>query len=216
MAKGKFITFEGAEGVGKSTQIALLRERLEKLGIPLVVSREPGGTVGGKLIRELLLKGDISRWTAKTEALLMAADRAQHVEELIIPSLNAGKWVICDRFYDSSIAYQGAGRGIGIDKVSALQQFAVDGLKPDITILLDMDLDVSLKRALDREGETGDAEDRFERMDKSFHNALKRTFLDLADKEPDRFVTYDADRDIETIAADIWQTVKTRFALNNG
>jgi dTMP kinase len=213
MAKGKFITFEGAEGVGKSTQIALLKNKLEKLGISLIVSREPGGTAGGKLIRELLLKGDVSRWTAKTEALLMAADRAQHVEELIVPSLEAGKWVICDRFYDSSIAYQGAGRGIGIEKVSALQQFAVDGLKPDMTILLDMDLDVSLRRALEREGSTSDAEDRFERMDKSFHSALKKAFLDLAKNEPNRFVTYDAGRDIETIAADIWQTIQERFEL---
>ncbi|UTW53937.1 dTMP kinase [Kordiimonas sp. SCSIO 12610] len=215
MTRGKFITFEGAEGVGKSTQIALLKEKLENQGISLVVSREPGGTAGGKLIRELLLKGDVSRWTAKTEALLMAADRAQHVEELVRPNLESGTWMILDRYYDSSIAYQGAGRGIGIEKVRALQEFATDGLRPDLTILLDMDLDVSLKRALSREGDNSDAEDRFERMDKSFHQTLKQTFLDLASKEQDRFKVVDAGRNIEVIADDIWSIVQKRFELSS-
>lgn len=215
MTRGKFITFEGAEGVGKSTQIALLKSKLEALGIPLVVSREPGGTGGGKLIRELLLKGDVSRWTAKTEALLMAADRAQHAEELVIPNLEAGTWVILDRFYDSSVAYQGAGRGIGVEKVKELQRFAVGNLKPDLTILLDMDLDVSLKRALAREGGSTDAEDRFERMDKSFHQTLKQTFLQLAAEETDRFEIFDAGRAVEPIADDIWNTVKIRFDLDH-
>lgn len=214
--RGKFITFEGAEGVGKSTQIALLKAKLEACDIPHIISREPGGTTGGKLIREIILKGDVNRWTAKTEALLMAADRAQHVEELIKPNLEKGVWVILDRFYDSSIAYQGAGRGIGIDKVRDLQSFAVGDLKPDLTILLDMDLDISLNRALSREGDTGNAEDRFERMDKTFHQTLKQTFLDLAADEPDRFEIFDAGREVEPIADDIWETVSARFGIQHG
>ena len=214
MERGRFITFEGGEGVGKSTQIKLLQTHLERLGHKTIVTRNPGGTAGGQLIRELVLKGDVGRWTAMTEVLLMTADRAQHVEELILPSHEQGVWVLCDRFYDSSIVYQGAARGVGVDKVKELQKLALGDIKPDLTILMDMDVDKGLGRAVAREGASADAEDRFERMDRSLHETIRQTYLTLARKEQDRFEVVDADNSVEAIEALIWQTLKDHTGLS--
>jgi dTMP kinase len=182
-APGLFICFEGGDGAGKSTQVRLLTDELERRGRDVLVTRQPGGTPLGAQIREVLLHGD--HVSPRAEALLFAADKAHHVDELIRPALAAGKVVITDRYTDSSIAYQGAGRDLGSDEIRELQQWAVAGVLPDLTIVLDVSPQVGRARR-------GDVHDRLESEADDFHAAVRQGFLDLAAREPDRYVVVDA------------------------
>ncbi len=209
-----FITFEGGEGGGKSTQIKLLAEYLKNKKIDVVHTREPGGCAGAELIRELVLTGDVDRWEAVTEALLYAAARAEHVARTIRPALKDGKWVLCDRFEDSSIAYQGAGRGVGVDNVEQMQRLAFGNLKPTLTFILDLPVDVGLGRAVSRENDkTVNIEDRFERMDVEIHHVFRKTFLDIAKNDPERCVVLDATKSIEELQVEIRHHVNERFGF---
>lgn len=191
---GLFISFEGGDGTGKTTQIARLAEHLRAEGAEVVTTREPGGTELGRAIRQALLHGeDLS---PRTEALLYSADRAHHVATVIRPALDRGATVITDRFVDSSVAYQGSARELGIDEIRSLNDWAVGGLVPDLTFLLDLDPAVGAAR-LTRE------KDRLESAGDDFHRQVRQTFLEMAEAEPDRFVVIDASRSIDEIAADV-------------
>ncbi|HET8596019.1 MAG TPA: dTMP kinase [Intrasporangium sp.] len=191
-APGWFICFEGGDGAGKSTQVRLLTEELERRGHSVLVTREPGGTPLGARIRDLLLHGD--HVAPRAEALLFAADKAHHVDELIRPALDAGQVVITDRYTDSSIAYQGAGRGLGADEIRRLQQWAVGGLFPDLTIVLDVTPEVGRERR-------GEVHDRLESEADDFHAAVRQGFLDLAARDPERYLVVDAGLPPDQIAA---------------
>ncbi|GAA6527482.1 dTMP kinase [Intrasporangium sp. DVR] len=182
-APGVFVCFEGGDGAGKSTQVRLLAEALERAGREVLVTRQPGGTPLGARIRELVLHGD--HVSPRAEALLFAADKAHHVDELIRPGLAQGRVVITDRYTDSSIAYQGAGRDLGADEIRQLQHWAVGGLFPDLTVLLDVRPDVGRSRR-------GDVHDRLESEADEFHAAVRQGFLDLAAREPERYLVLDA------------------------
>lgn len=191
---GRFISFEGGDGAGKTTQTILLAEHIESTGTEVVVTREPGGTELGQRIRQALLHGeDLS---PRTEALLYSADRAHHAATVIRPALERGATVITDRFVDSSVAYQGAARGLGLDEIRDLNMWAVDGLTPELTILLDLAPEVGATRV-------GTDKDRLESAGAAFHERVRQTFLDLANREPNRFIVVDADRAVAEIAAEI-------------
>ncbi len=187
---GKFITLEGGEGVGKSTQAVLLAERLRSAGKTVVVTREPGGTPGAEAIRALLMTGDADRWSARAEALLFVAARADHVERVIRPALDRGEWVICDRFVDSTRAYQGAAGGLDSDDLLMLHMIATDGLMPDRTLLMRLAFHEAETRTLARDGET---RDRFADKGDAYHAKLSKAFDAMARAEPDRFRTIDAE-----------------------
>lgn len=206
-----FITLEGGEGSGKSTQIKLLAKWLEDVGVDLLCTREPGGAPGAEQIREMVLTGDVDRWTPMTEVLLYTAARSDHVERVIVPALEAGRWVLCDRFYDSSIAYQGAGRGVGVQKVKDLQKLVLGDIKPDLTLILDLPIDVGLSRAVSRETDKAKKEDRFERMDKSLHEQSRAVFLDIAAEDPERCVIVNADQSIDYLQAELRAIIEKRF-----
>jgi dTMP kinase len=219
--RGRFITFEGGEGAGKSTQIELLADRLQDAGLSVVVTREPGGSPSAEDIRKLLVSGAIWRWDPLTELLLHNAARREHIRNLIRPVLGRSRWVLCDRFVDSTMAYQGYGHGLGPKVVRDLHRIISDGLMPDLTLILDLPTEVGLARAKARNeavaaqqvAEDGRREDRYERMAKPFHRRLRRGFLDIAKRDPKRCRVIDANRDVETVAADIWTTVAKRFKL---
>lgn len=189
MARGKFITFEGGEGAGKTTQANLLAEALEKAGIETLQTREPGGTFGAEAIRDLVLKGTSDRWSGMTELLLMYAARLDHVEKLIRPALERGVWVISDRFADSSLAYQGYARGLGADRVNELHNVVMSGFEPNLTILFDMDPVLAQKRVETR----GESLTRFDTESLDFHKSLRTAFLKIAEENPNRVHTVDAD-----------------------
>ncbi len=195
---GVFVSFEGGDGAGKSTQIRLLRSALERTGRSVVVTREPGGTRVGEEIRQLLLRRAAEEPTSRTEALLYAAARAQHVEEVIRPALRRGSVVLCDRFVDSSIAYQGAGRGLGEASVDELNRWATDALRPQLVVLLDVDPGAGLDRA----AQDGDA-DRLESAGIAFHRRTREAFLRRAEVEPERYLLLDARRPVEELHAEI-------------
>lgn len=213
---GYFISLEGGEGAGKSTQIKLLKEWLENKGLAVCETREPGGSPSAEQIRDLVLKGATDRWTSMTEALLMTASRAEHVERKIKPALQNGDWVICDRFFDSSIAYQGAGRGLGMDRVKELQTLVLGDFTPDLTLILDLPVEIGLRRAIARESAKSDMEDRFERMDRSFHEKLRAAYLEIAAKEPERCVVLNADTTPEDLQSDIRAVLTSRFEVLDG
>jgi len=206
-ARGKFISFEGGEGAGKSTQARLLGERLRSQGRAAILTREPGGSPGAEQIRKLLVEGEPERWTPLSETLLFLAARADHVTRVIEPALSAGQWVISDRFADSTFVYQGIARGLGIETVRHLQSAAIGAFAPDLTIVLDLDPRDGLARA----GGRGQAENRFERFDAAFHAKLRAGFLRIAADEPRRCAIVDALRSAETIAGDIWRLVSKRL-----
>lgn len=211
MAKqGHFITFEGGDGTGKSTQVKLLAATLEAKKIATVVTREPGGSPGAEEIRALVLRGDPARWSPLTEALLFYAARADHTERLIKPTLDDGKWVISDRYSDSSYAFQGGGRGLARETVRRIEAIAIDDFKPELTLILDMPVEIGLKRSVARQG---NEETRFEEMDLSVHERMRKTFLDIAKRNPNRCVVIDADREIDAVAEDVWKAVKKRFKV---
>ena len=191
-APGLFVCFEGGDGAGKSTQARLLAEVLEQRGREVVVTRQPGGTPLGGQIRELVLHGD--HVAARAEALLFAADKAHHVDQLIEPALGRGSVVITDRYVDSSITYQGAGRELGRDEITALQHWAVGGLLPDLTIVLDVTPEVGRERR-------GDVHDRLESEADAFHGAVRRGYLALAAADPERYLVLDASQTVERLQA---------------
>ncbi|MEZ7897481.1 MAG: dTMP kinase [Flaviflexus sp.] len=193
---GRFISFEGGDGAGKTTQIGLLADRLRNEGVEVVLTREPGGTDLGVKIRQALLHGeDLS---PRTEALLYAADRSHHIATVVRPALERGATVITDRYMDSSIAYQGAARGLGIETITGLNKWAADELMPDLTILLDLDPVIGATRI-------GSEKDRLESAGDEFHAQVRRTFLELAAREPERFTVVDASRSPEEISEEIGQ-----------
>jgi dTMP kinase len=215
--KGRFITLEGGEGSGKSTQVASLAEALSSAGYDVVRTREPGGAEGAEVIRELLVSGATSRWDPVTEALLHYAARREHLTATVWPALDRGAWVVCDRFADSTEAYQGAGLGVAASVLSALYDSVVGAFKPDLTLILDLPVAAGLKRANARmapDAGQAHAEDRYERMDLAFHEKLRQGFLDIAAREPDRCVVIDADRTVEAVQTDIWACVRDRFGLD--
>jgi dTMP kinase len=198
-SRGRLITFEGIEGAGKSTQVELLRQALEKAGHRVVTTREPGGTPVGEQVRSMLLD-PASTLDARTEALLFAAARAQLVEQVIRPALERGEVVLCDRYLDSSLAYQGVGRGLGLESVAAINAFATRGLLPDLVVLLRLDPAEGLAR---RRGSL----DRIESQDLEFHRQVARGFLDLAAADPERFVVVDAAAPPDRVAAEVLAAV---------
>lgn len=189
MTLGKFITFEGGEGAGKTTQAKLLAEALEKAGIETLMTREPGGTFGAEAIRDLVLEGTSDRWSGMTELLLMYAARLDHVEKLIKPALERGVWVISDRFADSSLAYQGHARGLGEDQVKAVHDAVMSGFEPELTILFDMDPVIAQKRVETR----GEDLTRFDAENLEFHKTLRTAFLSIAEQNVHRVHIIDAD-----------------------
>ncbi|MEX3314978.1 dTMP kinase [Sulfitobacter sp. PS-8MA] len=203
---GLFITFEGIDGSGKSTQARLLADHLTAQGHDVVLTREPGGSPGAEEIRALVLQGDPDRWSAQTEILLFTAARRDHLERTIRPALDAGKVVICDRFADSTRMYQGLSRGDLRQMVDDLHSLMI-GVEPDLTILIDMDPAHGLKRALSRQT----AEERFEDFGVELQAQMRAGFLDLATEFSDRFVVLDGGREIAPVAADVAQTVAARL-----
>ena len=203
----RFVTLEGGEGVGKSTQVRLLKEKLEHAGKSVVMTREPGGSPGAEEIRRLLVEGEPERWTPLTETLLFLAARADHVARVIRPALERGAWVVCDRFADSTIVYQGVARKLGVETVAAIQNAALGSFKPDLTLVLDLDPEVGLTRAGERKG----SDTRFEKFDAAFHRQLRQAFRDLVVAEPSRYVLIDADQSVDAIGARIWEAVQERL-----
>jgi dTMP kinase len=209
MARGRFITVEGGEGAGKSTQVGLLAGALERIGITVQCTREPGGSPGGETIRRLLLDGAGDRWDAISEALLLTAARRDHVTRLISPALDRGVWVISDRFADSTVAYQGFGRGMPLADIALLQRAAVGDFVPDLTLILDVPVPLGLARAAQRRADP----DRFERLDPAFHERLREGYRHLAEGDPGRCVLIDATADAETVHGAIVDAVARHFAL---
>lgn len=205
--RGHFISFEGGDGAGKSTQIQLLAQRLTGAGCEVVTTREPGGSPGAEKIRKLLVEGDKDRWSPMTEALLMVASRRDHLERVILPGLSRGAVVITDRFADSTMAYQGIAGDLGVDDAAALHKIAVDDNDPDLTIILDVPIEKGLARAGGRDG----VETRFESKGAAFQAKVRDAFLDIARTHPDRCCVVDATGDIETTAAAVWRVVTQRL-----
>ncbi|WP_284125523.1 dTMP kinase [Parerythrobacter aestuarii] len=205
MTRGRFIALEGGEGTGKSTQARLLAQALEQQGLEVVLTREPGGTPGAEAIRQLLLAPPGEGWGARAEALLFAAARSDHVEKLIRPALERGAWVVCDRFVDSSRAYQGGAGGIGDDAVRALHQVGSDGLRPDLTVLVDVAPDTVAQRLAARDG---DASDAIGGRSTEYHAAVAEAFRKIAGVEPDAFVIVDGNGSIEQVHERILRAVE--------
>jgi dTMP kinase len=211
--KAKFISLEGGEGTGKTTQINRLKAHLEAKGLDVVVTREPGGTHIGEAIREIILKGDTSSMDGQTEAMLLFAARRNHVEKLIKPALAKGTWVISDRFFDSTMAYQGYAGGVGAETIKTLQHWALGDFTPDLTLIFDIPVKIGLDRAGIRMAGDNDAEDRFERMGIDFHQTMREAFLEIADGDQKRCEVIDANSTIDDVDARIWAVVKSRFDL---
>ena len=208
MASGRFITLEGGEGAGKSTQARLLADALVRLGLPVLRTREPGGAPGAEILRNLLL-GDAVDWSASAEMLLHFAARAEHVEKTIGPALAAGMWVVCDRFFDSTMAYQGYGHGA--DRAAIATLTGLLGITPDVTLVLDVSDAVAVARQLER----GADADRYEKLDALFHARVNQGFRDIAAAAPERCVVIAADGPIDAVHAAIMQALRARLALPN-
>ena len=203
--RGCFIALEGGEGTGKSTQGRLLAEALrEDFGLNVTTTREPGGTAGAEAIRELLLNPPGKGWNAQSEALLFAAARADHVAHLIVPAIEAGEWVVCDRFVDSSRAYQGGAGGMGDDAIRSLHAFGSHGLRPDCAVLLEVDDAARHERLTARDGDTSDA---IGGRSKEYHNAVAKSFRALADADPQGFVVVDGSGTPEEVHARIMKAI---------
>jgi len=202
----RFITFEGGDGTGKTTQLKALESHLRGKGRSCISTREPGGTSLGKLIRQVLLEIGKQPIASPTELFLYLADRAQHVQEVILPAIEGGKIVLCDRYTDSTLAYQGYGRGIDLGLLRQLNEFANRGVKPDLTLLLDCPVELGLSRTAQRQSNAGSArsrEDRFEREKVEFHEKVRAGFLAMAGAEPERFRIIDASRSVEQVSREI-------------
>ena len=206
---GKFITFEGPEGSGKSTQLKLLVEQLEAQGIKVVCTREPGGTATGEAIRDILQHDAVDeQLSERSELLLFTASRAQLMNHVILPALGRGEWVICDRFIDSTMAYQGYARGMPLETLDLINDFAINNRKPDLTLLLDLDIERGFQRLEERYADGKGSADRFEREARDFHFRVRDGYHKLAAREPERFRVIDTDRSINEVAGAIWNAVK--------
>ncbi|MBL8770227.1 MAG: dTMP kinase [Phenylobacterium sp.] len=210
MARGRFITFEGGEGAGKSTQVVRLAARLGRTGREVLTTREPGGSPGAESIRDLVLRGDADRWSPMTETLLMYAARRDHVERVIQPALERGAWVICDRFADSTRAYQGAAGGVDPALIEALEKHVIADVTPDLTLVFDLPVEVGLQRAQARAG----AEMRFESKGAAFHERLRAAFLEIAAREPGRCVVIDAAASMDGVEAAVGAAVRERLSTD--
>ena len=199
--RGKFITFEGADGSGKTTQIEKIKEYLENNGKECILTREPGGSDLGNKIREILLHYD-GEVDDLCELLLYMADRAQHVKKIIIPALNEGKYVLCDRYIDSSVAYQGYARGLDIERIISLNNIATDNLNPDLTIVFDVETETAIKRV-------GDIKDRLEKEGVEFHKKLRYGYLELAKRFPERIKTVNANLSIDEVFTQVKEALNT-------
>ena len=216
-SKGKFISFEGGEGGGKTTQIKLLTEALNDAGIETLQTREPGGSPGAEAIRSLLVEGETDRWDATTETLLHFAARRDHLTKIILPALDKGQWVLTDRFADSTMAYQGYGHGVSKKAIHSLFQFVAGNRQPDMTVILDLPARDGLARAeargAEKASEVHQKEDRYEGMGADFHDRLRDGFLDIAKKNRKRCVVIDTTRSIEDIQLDIKRLVFEKFGI---
>jgi dTMP kinase len=209
MRRGKFITFEGGEGTGKSTQAATLAHQLDALGVGVTLTREPGGSPGAEIMRHVILSGAAKPFGPEAEAMLFAAAREDHIRCTISPALDAGKWVICDRFVDSTRVYQGVLGDVDQRLIRALERVSVGDLVPDLTIILDVPVAIGLKRAAGRR--RGKTPDRFEAEEFEFHQKLRKAYLGLAKAEPKRFIVIDASAQKKTVAKRIWEAVDGRL-----
>jgi dTMP kinase len=207
--QGKFITLEGGEGTGKSTQAAMLALRLESLGIGVQLTREPGGSPGAEIIRHVLLSGAAKPFGPEVEAMLFAAARDDHVQCTILPALTAGKWVICDRFADSTRVYQGVLGHVDERLIKGLERVSIGDLAPDLTVILDMPVETALERVKQRRGVA--TPDRFEAENVEFHRKLRDAYLAIAAEEPGRCLVIDAGAAKEAVAREIWDAVKSRL-----
>jgi dTMP kinase len=207
--RGRFITFEGGEGAGKSTQAAVLARRLKSLAVPVLLTREPGGSAGAEIIRYVLLSGAAKPLGPEMETVLFAAARDDHVRTTIAPALERGEWVICDRFLDSTRVYQGALGNVDPRIIRSLERVTIADAMPDLTFILDLPAEIGLKRAAERRG--GDSADRFEDETLAFHNALRDAYRNIAVREPGRCVLVDAQRSEATVAEEIWTAVSDRL-----
>jgi dTMP kinase len=212
VTRGRFITFEGGEGAGKSTQVRILAERLRGAGLEVVATREPGGSPGAETIRGLLVNGETDRWSTVSEALLMYAARRDHIERTVRPALERGAWVVSDRFADSTRAYQGAGGGAPKGLVTALETFVLEDTRPDLTLILDLPVEAGLERA----GLRGGGEARFEAKAPAFHQRLREGFLAIARAEPNRCVVLDAGQPPPAVSAAVWSAVAGRLPVGPG
>ncbi|MDU6241136.1 MAG: dTMP kinase [Bradyrhizobium sp.] len=207
--RGRFVTFEGGEGAGKSTQIKMLAARLESEGMRVVLTREPGGSPGAEIMRHLALSGMGKLLGAEAETLLFAAARDDHVRNVILPALSQGSWVLCDRFFDSTRAYQGSLGKVAPDVLNAMQRVTIGDLKPDLTLILDVPVEVGLKRAAARRG--AGAPDRFEAEDIKFHKGLRDAFHKIAADDPKRCVLIDATAGPDPVSLLVWDAVRERL-----
>ncbi len=207
--RGKFITFEGGEGTGKSTQAAMLALRLEALGLAVHLTREPGGSPGAEIIRHVLLSGAAKPFGPEVEAMLFAAARDDHVQCTILPALNSGKWVICDRFANSTRVYQGILGQVDQRLIKGLERVSIGDLAPDLTLVLDVPVELGLERVKLRRGEA--KPDRFEAENVEFHQELRQAYLAIAAEEPERCVVIDASGPKEAVARKIWNAVGSRL-----
>ena len=210
---GKFITLEGGEGAGKTTQIKLLADAFKAGGLDPIITREPGGSPAAEVIRSLLVEGAVDRWQPMTEALLNFAARLEHVQATIEPALAAGRWVLCDRFADSTVAYQGYGHDLGWAVIDELHRLVLGYFQPDLTVILDIPVAEGLARATNRERAEGSREDRYEHMDEGFHQRLRDGFLDIARRNPERCVVIDAAQEPDKVQAEIRAVVGQRLKV---
>jgi len=211
-ARGRFITFEGGEGAGKSTHCQRLAEALRAAGKTVLTTREPGGSPGAEAIRTLLVTGETSRWDGMTELLLHYAARRDHLQKTVLPALGRGDWVISDRFADSTTAYQGYGHSVPLETIETLHSFVVDGLRPDLTLILDVPAEAGLARAGARDDANSDS-NRYERMNLAFHERLRQGFLAIAAAEPKRCAVIDATAEPDVVFGAIRQVVADRLNI---
>ena len=202
MIKPRFISFEGGEGSGKSTQIKLLAKKLAKYG-DVITTREPGGTIEAEIIRNLLVKGEKNKWSGVVETLLLHAARKDHIDKVIVPNLNNNKWVLCDRFKESTIVYQGYGKNVDIKLIKKLDKLITDNLTPSLTFILDIDPKIGLKRSIRK----ANTETRYEKMSLSFHNKIRKAFKKIASTNKRNFKLINANQDIDLIKDIIWNEV---------
>ena len=208
MSRGRFITFEGGEGCGKSTQVKRLKEALEREGVRVLLTREPGGTWLSEEIRRLIKDQETDAPCDRSELLLFLAARAQLVKNVIRPALEAGTWVVSDRFSDSTLAYQGYGRGMSLDFIASANAFACEGLKPDLTLLLDVTPETAQSRMHRRETATNTSADRIELAGDAFHARLRKGFAELAKADPGRILTIDANGTVDEVWEEIWKSMR--------
>lgn len=213
IARGTFIALEGGEGTGKSTQCAALAGRLRAAGLEVVETREPGGTAGAEAVRALLKSGALERYGADVEAMLISAARADHVAQVIRPALEAGTWVVCDRFSGSTRVYQGAGSGVAAELIDTLERVSTAGTLPDLVVVLDIPADVGVRRARERMETEGVGTDRFEKQSLAYHRRLRTAFRDLVRQQPDRHILIDASGEPREVSELIWTQVARRFGI---